>query len=501
MTFYKRAIASITRNIGKTCVLFLIILVLGSVISGAISTNQATENLQHNLIDRMLPLATIELDWDTFVELHPEEFFTPTLSPDEIRAVGNLPYVKTYDFFTNSYLYVELTKYVMPDEDGSTMGGGGGASDYDEPFGPLMNVRGVQYHNLTDAEQGLIEVVAGRTFTSEEIDSISSGVLISEEIARLNNLSVGSTITFRNLIIDYSMGMDENETSARESIFDEQSYDKEVIGIFGLTSEHYHDDPEENKSIITDLQNRIYASNTFVEMALNFEHEAYVRLNPETAEFMPDDVYRENFFVLHDPNYFEEFGEATRSIVPEYYMVKDTSLASAPVLSALDTMRGLTTTVLMVAVAASLLILTLLITLFLRDRKREIGLYLALGERKRNIIGQFLTEIMSVAFVAIVVALFIGSIIASGLSESMLMDDIALEQEYAQEAGTAYDNTFANKGFQTDPSIETIAYGYDVSLSPLAILIFFGVGLGTVLLATVVPMIYVLRLNPKKIML
>ena len=497
MTFYKRAIASITRNIGKTCVLFLIILVLGSVISGAISTNQATENLEHNLIDRMLPLATIELDWDVFTELFPDDFSYPTLPPDEIRAVGSLPYVKTYDFFTNTYLYVELTKYVMPDENGSTMVDGGG-SIFDDVFGPLMAVRGVQYHNLTDAEQGLIEVVAGRTFTSEDIDSISSGVLISEEIARLNNLSVGSTITFRNIVIDYGMGMGESEIDPRESVFDEQSYDKEVIGIFGLTSEHYHDDPEENKSIITDLQNRIYASNTFVEMALNFENEGYRR---QGADFVPDDVYRENFFVLHDPNYFKEFGEAALNIVPEYYKVKDTSLASAPVLSALETMRGLTTTVLVVAVAASLLILTLLITLFLRDRKREIGLYLALGEKKRNITGQFLTEIMSVAFVAIVVALFIGSIIASSLSENMLMDDIALEQEYAQGTEAAYDGTFSGRGYQTDPSIETIFYGYDVSLSPLVILLFFGVGLGTVLLATVVPMIYVLRLNPKKIML
>ena len=500
MTFYKRAIASITRNIGKSCVLFLIILVLGSVISGAISTNQATENLEHNLIDRMLPLATIELNWEVYVELFPDEYSYPTLPPDEIRAVGNLPYVRTYDFFTNVGLNVDLTKYVMADENGGGMWDNE-PSAFEEIFGSTMNIRGVQYHNLTDAEQGLIEVVAGRTFTSDEIDSISSGILISEEIARLNNLSVGSTITLKNLVIDYGMGMGGNANEIRESVFDEQSYDKEVIGIFGLTSDHYHDDPSQNKVIIDELQNRIYATNAFVEMALDFYTEALGRMDPEGAQYMSDDVYRENFFVLHDPNYFKEFGEAATSIVPEYYMVKDTSLASAPVLSALDTMRGLTTTVLMVAVGASLLILTLLITLFLRDRKREIGLYLALGERKRYIIGQFLTEIMSVAFVAIVVALFIGSIIASSLSESMLMDDIALEQEYAQETGAAYDGTFSGRGYQTDPSTEAIFYGYDVSLSPLAILLFFGVGLGTVLLATVVPMIYVLRLNPKKIML
>jgi putative ABC transport system permease protein len=56
-------------------------------------------------------------------------------------------------------------------------------------------------------------------------------------------------------------------------------------------------------------------------------------------------------------------------------------------------------------------------------------------------------------------------------------------------------------GYQTDLPTEAIVNSYDVSLSPFMILIFFGVGLGTILLATIIPMIYVLRLNPKKIML
>jgi len=49
--------------------------------------------------------------------------------------------------------------------------------------------------------------------------------------------------------------------------------------------------------------------------------------------------------------------------------------------------------------------------------------------------------------------------------------------------------------------VDVIAASYDVSLSFYAVLIFLGVGLGTVLLATVIPVIYILRLNPKEIML
>ena len=56
-------------------------------------------------------------------------------------------------------------------------------------------------------------------------------------------------------------------------------------------------------------------------------------------------------------------------------------------------------------------------------------------------------------------------------------------------------------GFDTEIPVDVIVASYDVSLSFYAVLIFLGVGLGTVLLATVVPVIYILRLNPKEIML
>jgi len=108
-----------------------------------------------------------------------------------------------------------------------------------------------------------------------------------------------------------------------------------------------------------------------------------------------------------------------------------------------------------------------------------------------------------VAFLSIVAALFIGNILASNVSENMLIRDIVTEQERAAVPDSRGGNQdrFAIMGFQTDVSDQIVAESYDVSLSPFTLLLFFGVGLGTILLATVIPMIYVLQMNPKKIML
>ena len=63
MNFIKRAFASIKRNLGKTCLLFLIVFILGSVISGTISANQAAENTERNLFNNMLTITQLWFDW------------------------------------------------------------------------------------------------------------------------------------------------------------------------------------------------------------------------------------------------------------------------------------------------------------------------------------------------------------------------------------------------------------------------------------------------------
>ena len=503
MNLFKRAIASVSRNIGKTCLLFLIVLILGSVISTAISTNQATENMERNLTARMLPIAMVEFNHTLYEDRqHEIDWREQVLSPDLIRQIGALPVVRSYDFFTHHSLFAQDLKEYEPetDSDDEIMWGGpwfpGG-----EDFGPRFLLRGVENHNILDIEQNLIELVSGRTFTREEVTSLSQVAMVSEAFALHNNLTVDSTITFRNIIMDHRFEVRERDDEFQPTIFDEQSYDVTIVGIFRpVNLPHIEHDFTNEWFQVRELQNRIYVPNTFLDITISFENDAFLRMNPEAFEdFDPHFKWYQNFFTLYDPNDFPAFREGVAQIAPEFFHVVDSGNAFRPVLVALNTMRSLTITVLIVAIAAGLLIVTLLISLFLRDRRREVGIYLALGERKRRIVSQFLFEILTVSFLAILVALFIGNIVAANLSEDMLMSDIAVEQE--REDNMWFWDPFAGMGYQTDLPADAVVNSYDVTLSPLTILIFFGVGLGTVLLATVIPIIYVLRLNPKKIML
>jgi putative ABC transport system permease protein len=520
MNFIKRATTSIKRGIGKTLLLFLLITVLGSVISGAISANQATETTERHLRNSMLPVALIEGNWEAIRELEDEgERVSWVLPPETIRQVGALPYVGNFDYSAEGGLFgVGLEPYEPETEDG--MGGGFWS---DPNFGTQFMIRGVQDPNVFDIQEGLIELVDGRVFTSTEIENLTNVVMISQNFAQQNNLHVGSTLSLRNVVIDWwgdavplgDAGVEIVEVSAETEVVDEtlgtgesivadETYDMEIIGIFRPNINPDTGDQWNDMHILREFENRIYTSNTFVEMTNRFQMEALRELHPDDFEemFGEDITWYRNIFVLNDPGDLGAFQEAATQIIPGHFMVVVAENDFQDVEAALISIGQLTFRILLVSAGAAILILTLLIMLFLRDRQREIGIYLALGEKRSKITSQIILEIMLVSFVAIIAALFIGNIIAGNMSETMLLNDIAARQETTNGwGGMMRWDQFAALGFSTDVPVEEIIASYNVSLTPTTILMFLGVGLGTTLLATVVPIIYITRLNPKKIMM
>ena len=523
MNFIKRAFTSIKRNLGKTCLLFLIVLILCSVISGTISVNQAAENTERNLLNNMLSIAQLEFDWRKLMEAEgvdpddhtwePDPDTIMRMTPEMIREVATLPYVQSYDFYVESWglRSIDVETYEPPMEEDM------GVTWWEESeFGHWFGFRGVQNPNVFDIEQGLIELVHGRVFTEYEIENLSFVVLVSEGFAMQNGLTVGSTISFRNIVFTpQEDGLWDPGHETEANIFADETYDVEVIGIFRLASPPDLGDPWSNRDYIQRMGNRIYAPNSLTRRAQLFQLETHLEIDPDGfwrwgmgedgAELDPEDMlWIDHFFALYSPADFPAFREAVGEMLP-FFRIIDTGDSLRGISSALESMRSLTQTILWLAVGASIIILTLLITLFLRDRKREVGIYLALGEKKRKLVSQFVVEIMVVAFISIVVALFAGNILSARLSENMLISDLAVEEDDGRDQmwnnSIWDDNPFLWQGYVNIVDTDEIIASYDVSLDLMTILLFFAVGLGTTLVATIVPMIYVVRLNPKKIMM
>jgi putative ABC transport system permease protein len=161
MKYQNRAFINVKRSIGKSFLLFVIIIILGSLISGAISINQAVQVTERNLINSLLPMAMIDYNHSYTNQLLDEGRSLPNLSSSDIRQIGNLPYVKNFEYSAWASLWgTELKPYVV--DWGEYEGGFG--EWVDPEFGLMLNIRGVHSTEMFDIQEGLIELVDGQTF-------------------------------------------------------------------------------------------------------------------------------------------------------------------------------------------------------------------------------------------------------------------------------------------------------------------------------------------------
>ncbi len=497
MNFAKRAMTSIMRRKGKSIILFILIFVLGNVIAGAISVRQATMNVEKNIKSSMGAVATINVDYENMKEEDFEKL--ENLSKDKIEEIGKSEYVKTYDYnMGTGFQSNTLKRYAVEGNEGMMMGG--------ETY---FTIKGVQYAPILDIQEGKVSFKDGtnsRAFTETEINNGANVGVISSNFAELNNLHVGDMMIFQNKVMK-NMGEGKQVYAENEPIeyYAEQDVVIEVIGIVEQKVVTKTETTKEKDISMESWQeeekeNTIYIPNKVVALENRFAQEKYLEQDPEMFEDGKAGFeYYTPIYILKQPEDVEKFKEEVAPLLPEFYKVIATSDTFDTIAGPIMTMKSLSTYTLYIAIGASLLILSLLIILFLRDRKHELGIYLSLGESKMKVMLQILMEVMAVAFIGITISLVSGNMIANAVSDSMIMNQ--MESSKNDMMGGYSSNDLSYLGYGADVTEEEIVNAYKVTLDGSYIAIFYLVGLGTVGISTIIPMVYILRLNPKKIML
>lgn len=511
MNFLKRALASVTRRKGKSIILFAVVFILGNVIAGAISIQQATVSVEKNIKSQLGGTATIVVDHEKFEKDsadNSELEYPGSVSVKEMENIGNLNYVKYYDYTTPGHFGVRKFK-TYEDENVVSYGGNDGINHY-------VTAKGVNYPEVTDIKEQKIELAEGRVFEQAEVDNKKPVALISNKLAEANSLKVGDTMVIDNTMSTENFGMDQpaegGEAPKPEYYVQDQAY--EVIGIFKVIQETPSDKkakPEENGEQDHrnfEMYNTFYSTNGAIsEFNKNYQTgliDAFpqfkdVFTNPETGEvYMYEDYYVPTF-ILKSPEDAEAFRSEASALLENKYnkLLLSTDQYDA-IAGPVKGMSKIANYVIIVSVGATLLIISLVVLLFLRDRKHELGIYLSLGEKRSKVIGQILIEVLVVSFVAISLSVFTGNMLAKGISTSLVETQLTSDEQnmnYDQNSWELEQLT-GNKVKAAD-----VAESYEISLSAGYIVSFYLVGLGTILLSTVVPLIYILRLNPKKIMM
>ncbi len=488
MNFIKRGFLGITRKKGKSLILLAVIFILGNLISGAVSIQQSTDNVESTIKEKLGSSATVELDYEAIDELSEAELMDLEIQDvdiDLIKQIGGLSYVKYYDYSMPTYLGSENIESYQDEEMGEEV----------ITHGPSMDfmLKGINYAPVLDFKEEKGKLVDGRVFTEEEIDEGDSVTIISKKLAEKNNLHVGDTFTLDSAVYDFDENGEEDLIGSRDVVL-------EIIGIFEPSSikEDQDENPENGMMDMMDseYQNTMYVPNEVVIAEENYQMEQLMQADEAFAAMLEEEeVTFENYtpiFVLNNPEDSEAFEEEVAPLLPELYTVVSATDQYDSISGPIDSMSKLAKYVLIASVIATVLITGLVVLLFLRDRKHELGIYLSLGEKRARVVGQILIEVMVIAFIGLTISLFSGKILAEQVSDTMMKAD---DHEPSFE-----DMMFVGE-MQTNMTTDDVIDSYEVNLNASYIIGFYVISLLTILISTAIPLVYIVRLNPKKILM
>ena len=523
MNFFKRAIRSVTRQKSKSMILFAVIFILGNILAGSVIIQQSTQNVEKTTKEQMGAIATVGIDWsDTKRQKEMESMTSADYSAlDEkmIQKIADSPYVKNYDYSEQTGFESKSLKSYDPAADKKAENKEG--TDAEEMINRYLPIRGVQDHKIMDIALGKIKLSEGDVLTADDIKKGSNVVLISKKFAQKNGLHVGDEMTvdqnFENML-----NPEKVDTSKTVKSYDTKF---KIVGTYdvleAVQKKSGQSGKASNDSVVYaaafpggsgqdafdfDNYNTIYMPNKAVHMLDQGLRKILLEEQPDLMSGMSEEdieaaskPYYTPIYQLKSVDDLEKFKADTKPLLPKFYSVMAATDDFNNIAGQFNKLSKIAKAVIVAAVLLSIVLILLVILLFMRDRKRELGIYLSLGDKKSNVILQIMVEVLTVAIVALVISLITGKFLGSFASEAFLSSDSGQGIDNMMGGSVMNSSAMFNTGITVDAKM--IADNYTVSFTPFYIVTYLLAGLGTVIVSVLLSTLYIFKLKPKKILL
>lgn len=354
---------------------------------------------------------------------------------------------------------------------------------------------------------GWLTLLNGRFMTEEEIREGHPVALISEAVAQQNALEVGSTFVLENDIIDAvrlaedRLQEDFEGWSRADYILDTWHQEVEVIGIFGIDIEINHNNAVNFGSStyqLGQLYNRIYMPFDFAYQLL-YTVELYWR---EAANLKLEDIFFwDAYFLLYDWRDYESFSQQANELLPDFWIIERVHPQFSFVTSWLDFIEQVAVWVLWGTMAASGVIMGMLIFSYILDRKYEICLYLSLGERRIRIVLQMLFEILFPGITAVLLAIIIGKGLLNSLSHLLFVNYLTSAVSQAPIGRYAMLELRSNLLTKELISFEMLEELFSVNIDFTTLMISFSWSFSVILISILLPLLFIFRIRPKKVLM
>ncbi|WP_194916600.1 ABC transporter permease [Catenulispora rubra] len=456
MNFVKRAALSLWARKSRTLITLATFLAISVMVLAGVLIDHATARAEQG-VKRSVG-AEVDLDMDlSKLGSGGGSLQAPQIDASTVDKIGALPQVQKYTYSTSDRAFLA---------GGATLADGGPPA----PMGPGGTVYQAVLNSsvLPDFRSGRFTLLAGAHITPAGKDK--KQVLIEERLAAKNHLKVGDQLTLT--------GNDEKTTATFT-----------VGGIYRDPRAASETDPDYYIS----WANMIYG--TFGGLAV-LDAGSGGAPQVSTATFILNDADAQNAFK----------GAAKQVAGPALNAFKLDVNAKAiqQMTGPLGSIRTTASLAMWLMGIAGAAVLALVANLAVKQRRKEYGVLLAMGEKKTKLIWQQVLEIAAVAILAV----GLSSLIAPSLTQSAGQWLLGRDASSAKQKINAWKppppgSTGLGEGIDPNDKPVENADPIDkitVALDPADLIAVGGVGLGIGLLATAIPATAVLRLSPRTIL-
>lgn len=394
MGFIKRAFLYVTKKRGKSVLLLVILLVMATFVLTGLSIEKATRVTQENLryalggefelvpdFSENNPYYKMETDAEGNFSIYTER----PITREVIETVMETDGIKGYNGMSQYLVSTELE--VIP-----------GNVPVKDKFRTLVYARFVTgTESNSFFRDGTLKLIEGSHVPVEG----GHVAVISEDLAEKNGLHIGDSLSLTA------------ESGGKTEI--------KIIGLFEVAKQ-----VQAFTSVTSydKLENQIFSG-----------IEAYQDLMMGmTAGF------NSAVFQVNDPARLDEIvAELKKNDAIDWraYKVETNNHTYQAAAAPLQKFQSLITTVLILIVAVSAVVLSLILTMWAKSRIHETGVLLSIGFGKAAIIGQYLAEVLLIAVFAFGLSFFSSNLIAGQIGNSLLQ---AQAQSTQEQTGPKDDN-------------------------------------------------------------
>lgn len=470
----KNALLSLKKNIGKTILLFVIIVVITNLVIAGLSIQSATQKSMDQIRSSLGNDVTLSVDFRNMMKnREPGEAVSneTSLTTTMADSLKDLKYVESYNYQISTSADSDSISAVENESDNSN-----NRQDTNKPndqpeqasnqgdFTISANTTMEYLDSFTNSNYTLTD---GRLLTSD--DANTNNCVIETNLASDNGLSVGDTFTITTTVND-------------ETIIQELT----IVGIYEIQSTNEIGGAHFNNPVNT-IYTDLSVGQTLTGSSENITSAIYYLDDPENAKA------------------FVELAKKKSDIDFDTFSLDANNRLYQQNASSLESMQSFAKMFVWIVVIAGSAILCLILALTIRNRYYEIGVLLSLGQSKVKIIAQQLIEIGLIAVVAFVISSgtgqltshYMGNMLESSSSLNVMQMDQKGDQpnDHQQKTNTQTKENFLGNMMQ-GPSNQEL----DVSITGENVVQLAGVTAAICIVSIAVPAAYVLRLTPRQIL-